>query len=126
MSIYSDFNFEFDKIITNDIETLEDYKSINQSIKNILFTNRGEVPFDPLFGSGLNNILFEKMSLVTELLIRNEINFALENHEPRIQINNIDIQADNENLQYYIDIEYIIIKLNSIGNVQITLQLQGL
>ena len=126
MAVYSDFQFNLNKTITNDIEVIENYISINQSIKNILFTNRGEVPFDPLFGSGLMGLLFEKMSPVTEILIKNEIIFAIKNYEPRVQINNIEMIPNYDGLIYEIDIEYVILKLNSTGSVQLSLQIQGL
>jgi phage baseplate assembly protein W len=89
MAVYKDPGFEFESNTQTGINQKLDIASINQSIKNILFTVRGEVPFDPLFGSGVHHLLFEKMSPVTEQLLKDEIQTALENHEPRIVINNI-------------------------------------
>lgn len=126
MPYYSDFDFDLDKISTGDITTLTDEESINQSIKNILFTNRGEVFFEPLFGSGINKLLFEKINPVTEYLLKKEIRYAVENYEPRIKINNISIEPNYDDQEYYVDIDYVIIKLNTLGNVEISLQLQGI
>ncbi len=125
MAYFSDFDFGFTPAVA-DIKTVEDEASINQSIKNILLTNRGEVFFDPLFGSGIRQLLFEKMNIITETLLKDEITYSIENYEPRVEINNITIDPDYDNLTYSVSIDYIIVKLNTLGTVDISLQLQGL
>lgn len=124
MAVYKDPGFEFDKAQTG-INQKEDIASINQSIKNILFTLRGEVPFDPLFGSGIHHLLFEKMSPMTERLLKDEIETALENHEPRIKINNIELIPNYDNNLYELDLEYKIVYLDQDVNLQLNIQLQG-
>ena len=126
MTIYKDMGFDFVQEPQEGAETKQDEQAINQSIRNILFTMRGEVPFDPLFGSGIRNLLFEKITPITELLLRDEILLSLENHEPRIVINNIEIRSDYDLNKYEVDIEYKIIYLNITSNVQIDLSLQGI
>ena len=126
MSIYSDFDFNMKRDQTGDVSVKADEESINQSIKNILLTNKGEQFFDMNFGSSINQLLFEKMNPVTEIILKNEIRFALENYEPRIVINNIDIVSDYDALTYNVDIDYVIVKLNTNGNASFTLTIQGL
>ena len=126
MSFYSDIDWNLERETTNDIKVVEDAVSINQSIKNILLTNRGEVFFDPLFGSGIRQLLFEKMDIVTEYLLEQEINYAIENYEPRIKINNIDIESNYDTLVYSVSIEYIIIKLDTLGTANVSLNVQGI
>jgi phage baseplate assembly protein W len=126
MTYYSDFDFSLEKETTADIKIVEDEESINQSVKNILLTKKGEVPFNPLFGSNIQQLLFEKMDLVTETLLKNEIEIAIENFEPRVEINNITIEPDYDSLTYYVDIDYIIIKLDTLGSVSVSLSLQGI
>jgi len=126
MSFYSDIDWNLERETTNDIKVVEDATSINQSIKNILLTNRGEVFFDPLFGSGIRQLLFEKMDVVTEYLLEQEINYAIENYEPRIKINNIDIESNYDTLVYSVSIEYIIIKLDTLGTANVSLNVQGI
>lgn len=125
MAVYKDPGFEFFKTAQTGINQKEDVASINQSIKNILFTLRGEVPFDPLFGSGIHHLLFEKMSRVTERLIKDEIIMALQNHEPRIVINNVELIPDYDNNKYELDLEYKIVYLDVTENLQLDVQLQG-
>ena len=125
MAIYSDPGFEFAKTAQTGINQKEDVASINQSIKNILFTVRGEVPFDPLFGSGIHHLLFEKIGPVTEALLKEEIVTALRNHEPRIVINNIELTPDYDYNRYDLDLEYKIVYLDITENLQVDIQLQG-
>ena len=125
MPVYTDPGFEFNYTPLTGINQKEDSNSINQSIKNILFTVRGEVPFDPLFGSGIHHLLFEKMSPITEQLLKDEIRTALENHEPRIVINNVELFPDYDNNLYELDLEYKVVYLDIIETIEIDIQLQG-
>lgn len=124
MTYYKDFDFNFDEA-ANDVAVVIDEASINQSIKNIILTNFGEVFFEPMFGSGVRKLLFEKMNIVTETLLKDEIQYAIENFEPRVQINNIIVESDHDLLKYNVDIDYIIIKLNTLGSVNVSLELQS-
>ena len=124
--IYKDISFNFVAESQEGTTSKKDEEAINQSIKNILFTQRGEVPFDPLFGSGLRNILFEKMSPITEFSLEQEIRFALENHEPRIVINNIDMEPNYNSNSYEVTIVYTINYLNMETSTTINLQMQGI
>jgi phage baseplate assembly protein W len=87
---------------------------------------KGEVPFDPLFGSSIHNLLFEKMSPVTEILLKDEIEMALQNHEPRIVINNIEVTSNPDQNLYEIDIAYLIVYLNEEVTLTLDLNIQGI
>jgi len=122
MSIYSDFKFNID----NKEPKLTDDYSIKQSIKNILFTDKGERQFEPEFGSHINQLLFEKMNPITELTLKNEIIFALQNYEPRISVVNIDVVPNYDNQVYNVKISYLINKLNISSNINLSLNIQGI
>lgn len=126
MTIYKDFGFDFVKESSEGASSKIDEYAINQSIRNILFTQKKEVPFDPLFGSGIRNLLFEKMNVITEQLLKQEIRFALENHEPRIEINSIDIDSYPDTYQYDVFINYTIVYLEQEVTFNINLQMQGI
>jgi phage baseplate assembly protein W len=68
-----------------------DIRSIEQSVENILLTNKGEKPFQPLFGSDLRRLLFELNTVVTEPQVRRTITWALETYEPRIELLDVEI-----------------------------------
>ena len=45
--------------VTDDLVTVKDKSAIAQSITNLLMTRKGERPFQPELGSGLQDMLFE-------------------------------------------------------------------
>jgi phage baseplate assembly protein W len=124
--VYSDFDFHFKPNIDTGIEFVKNVESINQSIRNILLTVKGEVPFNPLFGSNINRILFEKISPVTEALLKDEIITALDNFEPRIKILSIICTGDPDYQIYNVRLEYLIIFLSISTVIEFNLHLKGL
>ena len=70
--------------MTSDVVTIRDEDAIKRSVKNIIFTILGEKPFNPLFGSTINDSLFELDTQFDAVRIQEEINSVLLNYEPRI------------------------------------------
>ena len=57
---FKDINLSFKRHpVTNDVITIRDEDAIKRSVRNIVFTILGEKPFDPNFGSVINDSLFE-------------------------------------------------------------------
>lgn len=60
---YIDFDLTFRRNpVSGDVLIKKDISSINQSIKNILLTNKLEKPFQPRFGGNIYNTLFDLMT----------------------------------------------------------------
>ena len=57
--------------------------------RNIIFTILGEKPFEPDFGSVMNESLFDLSTSLSEIRISDEITSSLNNYEPRID--NIEV-----------------------------------
>ena len=57
-------------------------------MKHLLWvlTNLGEKPFNPYFGGGLNDLLFELADDSTDILIQAVVEAAIENFEPRAKL----------------------------------------
>jgi len=90
---YKDIDLSFALRAGGDIYKKTDAASVKQGVKNILLTRLHEKPFNPRFGTGLNDILF---SLDTEFdddeEIKNEITRAVTKFEPRARV--IDIKTN--------------------------------
>lgn len=86
-----DFNLLHSPEENDDAKTRVDTSDITQSIKNILLTVPGEKPFNPSFGVGMNEYLFQPLSTLTKQIIKNRILAQLEIYEPRAIVSNIDI-----------------------------------
>ena len=82
---FKDINLSFKRHpVTNDVLTVSDEDAIKRSVKNIIFTILGEKPFLPLFGSVINESLFDLNTNLNEIRISDEIKQSLLNYEPRI------------------------------------------
>ena len=91
---FKDINLSFKRHpVTNDVVTIRDEDAIKRSVKNIIFTILGEKPYVPLFGTSVNNSLFELANPLDHVRISDEIQSTLLNYEPRIS--NIQVTVSN-------------------------------
>ena len=82
---FKDINLSFKRHpVTNDLITIKNEDAIKKSVKNIIFTILGEKPFQPNFGSVINESLFELNTSLNEVRIVDEIKTSLALYEPRI------------------------------------------
>ena len=82
---FKDINLSFKRHpVTNDVLTVSDEDAIKRSVKNIIFTILGEKPFEPNFGSVINQSLFDLNTNLSEIRVSDEIKQSLLNYEPRI------------------------------------------
>ena len=82
---FKDINLSFKRHpVTNDVLTVSDEDAIKRSVKNIIFTILGEKPFEPNFGSVINQSLFDLNTSLNEIRVSDEIQQSLINYEPRI------------------------------------------
>ena len=89
---FKDINLSFKRHpVTNDVVVIRDEDAIKRSVKNIIFTILGEKPFEPDFGSVMNQSLFDLNTNLNEIRVSDEIKASLDNYEPRI--NNIDVSV---------------------------------
>ena len=83
--VFKDINLSFKRHpVTSDLVVLKNEDAIKRSVKNIVFTILGEKPYDPLFGSVINNSLFELSTSLSEIGVQDAIDSSLKRYEPRI------------------------------------------
>lgn len=121
ITYYSDFDSTF-KIDFNrdDLSLNLNEESVKRSIKNIILTNRGERFFNPLYGCGLSNYLFEPMSPVTQELIKKEIQSSIKQFEPRANLLDVVVTP------YYDQNGYVISVVFNTINIQTPITLEFL
>jgi phage baseplate assembly protein W len=106
---YRDIDFNFEKHpVTKDVPVKVNNEAIKQSLRNLMMLNYGEIPFSPTKGSNIQRLLFEPISSITAIQLRNEIEQMIRNYEPRIEISQVKIIADNDNYTYSCIIIYFI------------------
>jgi phage baseplate assembly protein W len=98
--------------------------NIRESIQIILKTQATERLNRPDFGAGLQRYLFEPNTVTTRFQLQDRITKALQQWEPRISINNVDVQQDPNDPQAAIaSIEYKLIATQVQRSVNVAVQL---
>ena len=98
--------------VTDDLIVVKDKAAIIQSISNLLLTNKGERPFQPQLGSGIQTALFEPLDFGSAAILKNEVRECLSKYEPRIVINDILINIDERNNGYEVELYFTIVGRN--------------
>ena len=95
--------------VTDDLLVVKDKAAIFQSIRNLLLTRKGERPFQPNIGSGLETALFEPLDYGSAAIIRQEVRECLKNYEPRIRVSQVTVIPDDQNNGYEVDLQFVIV-----------------
>jgi len=107
---FKDLSVTFKKHpVTDDLVTVKDKASIAQSITALLLTRKGERPFQPNLGSGVQLVLFEPLDYASAGILRSEILDVLQRYEPRITVDKIRITPDSLNNGYSVELQYNIV-----------------
>ena len=107
---YKDLSMSFkSNPLTDDLIGLKNESAIARSIRNLVFTQKGEKFFDPDFGSEVSASLFENIDEVTAISIQNDIEYMINTHEPRVDVLNVAALPNFDNNQFDVVIVYQII-----------------
>ena len=98
--------------LSNDLIALKNESAIARSVRNLVLTGQGERPFQPVLGTGISRLLFENMDKLTASAIRSELRTTIENYEPRVEINEILVEADFERNAFDVTLQYFIIGMD--------------
>ena len=110
---FKDINLSFKRHpVTNDVVTIRDEDAIKRSVRNIIFTIIGEKPFEPNFGSVINNALFELDTTLNQIRISDEVKNSLENYEPRIAGISVSVSIYPDSNELNCTVQYDIIGLS--------------
>lgn len=91
--------------------------NIKQSIDILLQTHFGERSTQPFWGSDLRSYLFQKPSAMLANEISDSVKFSLLNYEPRIIVDEVDVNFIDTTESYIeIVIQFTIKKINSRHN----------
>jgi len=106
---YADLSFDFTaNPHTGDVATVKDAVSVKRGIKNVLLTAPFERLFQPEFGSGIKNILFEPMTPLTEQRLSDACADAVDAWEKRASVIDITVISEEEYNRYRVAIKFSI------------------
>ena len=99
--------------------SLAEYEaSVRQAIHIILGTNPGERVMRPDFGAGLNEFVFEPVSVTTMHRLQTRVQEALTDWEPRIDVLEVNVTTDPvQRNQLLIAISYRVRASNTLANL---------
>jgi len=93
--------------VTADVIAVTGADAVKRSIKNLLYTLVGETPFFPTFGSTIHQLLFEPIDPITITSLDSSIRATLDTFEPRISITKLLITPTPDELQFRVDLEFL-------------------
>ena len=106
---YKDLSFDFTaNPQTGDVATVKDAVSVKRGIKNVLLTAPFERLFQPEFGSGIKNILFEPMTPLTEQRLSDACRDAIDAWEKRASVIDITVIPEEDYNRYRVAIKFSI------------------
>jgi uncharacterized protein len=93
--VYKDFDLNMRcHPVTGKLFIKKNDESLKQALKNLILTDLYERPFRSDFGSSIRKALFEHYTASTESELKDNIETAIENYEPRIDLLNITLSGD--------------------------------
>ena len=102
---YIDIDLSFQKHPgTKDIRKKYDHEAVKQSLKNLLLSSKWDKPFDPDYGAGLKDWLFEQNHISDSILaavVERKILEVITQYEPRVIVNQLIVSSppDSHNLE---------------------------
>tara|TARA_Y100000004_G_scaffold189361_1_gene244838 strand:+ start:1752 stop:2177 length:426 start_codon:yes stop_codon:yes gene_type:complete len=106
---YRDIDLDFGRnSTTNDIVKIEDVNAVKRSVKNLVQTNFYERPFHPELGCGVRELLFENFTPMTGIFLRRKIEEVLTNYEPRITLEQVAVDDDQDGHRLVVDIYFYV------------------
>lgn len=104
-----------------DVALLTNERAVSESIKNLIGTKPGQRIMNPEFGINVEQFLFQPIDDLSALEIRQEIEYGLEQFEPRLETFKVEvIPVEDENM-YIVNLSFTIKVLKTTQEIQITL-----
>ena len=105
---YVDFDMDFTVHPSHgDLSTVKKSTAISRSIRNLLSTKMNERLFQPNLDSGIEILLFENFNALTSSRLEHAIKFAIDKYEPRAEVVNVTVHANEDENAYEINITYM-------------------
>ena len=119
---YSDFDMAFvAHPVSGDISRLTEEAAVKRSVRNIVETDLYERPFQPYLGTPIRSLLFELYTPITSQVIKERVTTSLENFEPRIFLQSVEVKETRDEHALDITVTYSIRNKKDIISQTLTL-----
>jgi phage baseplate assembly protein W len=99
--------------LNRDVVDLKNERAIARSIQNLVLTQRGERPFSQNLGSDVSVSLFENVDFISAAVIQSSIENVIRTYEPRVNLQKVNVNLNEDGTGYYVDIVYEIIGIEA-------------
>lgn len=122
-NIYTDIDLNmFANPNTGDIGILNNINAVKRSIRHSIFFDKFDIPFDDVNYSNIKRLLFEPISTISASILSNRILNIIERLDPRVNIVDIKVRANNTEDGYDVNIIFNVNYLQDNQTLQIFLQ----
>jgi phage baseplate assembly protein W len=120
---YKDIDMDFKAHpTTGDAPIKEDIEAVKRSVRGLVLTSRHERPFQPQINSGIRHLLFEPLSPITAFQIRQNIINVLNQFEPRAELLEVQVIAQEEHNAFLVTIYFRVVNIPEPAMVNLTLE----
>ena len=119
--LFSDIDLSFTAKPSGDIYKKTDAGAVKQSVKNILLSNHGDKPFEPLFGANLRALLFDLADPDLAYDINRYVRSAIGNYEPRVRVQQVTTRIDPDNNSVGVGVQFTIVNTTETVTVEVQL-----
>lgn len=107
---------------TGDVSVKTDERAIKFAVKSLVMTNYFERPFRSEIGSPIRQLLFDNIGPNFSILMQRAITDVITNFEPRVDVLNVDVNAQPDNNSVDIRITFRIKNTERPLDVSVTLE----
>lgn len=118
---YSDIDLTFTNRPSGDVYKKTDAAAVKQAIKNLLLTNKLEKPFNPYYGAGLGDFLFDISEGFDDITIKEQIGQAVANYEPRATVREVQVLLSPDRNSIDITVIFVVKSTLQTETVQVSL-----
>lgn len=108
--------------VTGDVTVKTGVEAVKRSVRNLVLMARYEKPFNPDIECGIRQMLFEPLSPVTALHLRQNIISAINQFEPRVEILEVQVLANYEKNAFDVTMYFRIQNVSDPVVVNVTLE----
>lgn len=120
---YTDLDLNFQpKPGSGDIYMSRDAAAVKQSVKTLIQTNPGEVPFSPSMGAGIRSYLFELADNFTAYEIETAIRNTIANHEPRARVRAVRVNMKRSGNSADVTVEFRVVNTEEVVVLSTTVE----
>lgn len=107
---YSDLDLDFfAHPTTKDVQRKTGEEAIKRAVRNLIFTNFYERPFQGYIGSNVRQLLFENINPFTASMISDAITAVINNFERRVSLIDVIVDPDPDNNGFNVQLQYVIL-----------------